>query len=103
MKVLQVNCTDLPGSFSGHSLNMELRKEGIDARQVVLEQYIERDSSVSRIEKDTVIHQILRWAEEKYSLSNLLYPYGQRFLESGEFLDADVVHYHILQDRKSVV
>lgn len=96
MKVLQVNCTDLPGSFSGHSLNMELRKEGIDARQVVLEQYIERDSSVSRIEKDTVIHQILRWAEEKYSLSNLLYPYGQRFLESGEFLDADVVHYHIL-------
>ena len=54
MKVLQVNCTDLPGSFSGYSLNMELRKEGIDARQVVLEQYSERDSSVSRDRKSVV-------------------------------------------------
>ncbi len=96
MKVLQVNCTDLPGSFSGYSLNRELRKEGIDAKQAVLDQYSEGDPGVLEMEKDMALHQILRWAEEKYSLSNLLYPYGKRFLDSEEFLEADIVHYHIL-------
>lgn len=96
MKLLQINCTDLPGSFNGNSLNMELRKSGIDAKQVVLDKYNREDSWVLEVEKDTVLHQILRWAEDRYSVSNLLYPYGKLFLGSKEFLETDVVHYHIL-------
>ncbi len=97
MRLLQVNCTDLPGSFNGYLLNMELRKAGIDAKQEVLDKCgSEDDSSVSALEKDMILHQILRWAENKYSVSNLLYPYGERFLSSKAFQEAEVVHYHIL-------
>jgi len=96
MKVLQVNCTDLPGSFSGYSLNRELRRSGIEAKQIVLDKYSNDDSVVLTLEKDNVLHQICRWAEDKYSVSNLLYPYGKALLGCKVFLEADIVHYHIL-------
>lgn len=97
MRLLQVNSTDMPGSFSGYSLNTELRKCGIDAKQVVLDKYgNESDTSVLVLKKDPILHQILRWAEAKYSISNLLYPYGKTFLNSEAFMNADIVHYHIL-------
>ena len=96
MKLLQVNCTDLPGNFSGYSLNAELRKSGINAKQVVLDKYSTEDADVLEIKQDMALHQILRWAEDKDSVSNLLYPYGKSFLKSKEFVEADVIHYHIL-------
>ena len=102
MKLLQVNCTDLPGNFNGNALNMELRRSGIDAKQVVLDKYNREDSWALAVEKDTVLHQILRWAEDKYSVSNLLYPYGKLFLGSKEFLETDVVHYHIRSEKRRV-
>lgn len=64
---------------------------------MVLDKYsAEESEKVSALEKDFILHQILRWAEEKHSVSNLLYPYGKRFLYCQEFLEADLVHYHIL-------
>lgn len=97
MRLLQVNYTDLPGNFNGYALNRELRKEGVWAKQIVLNKSgKEDDYRVSALNKDIVLHQILRWAEDKYSVSNLLYPYARSFINSQEFMQADVVHYHIL-------
>ncbi len=97
MRLLQVNCTDMPGSFNGYMLNMELRKAGIEAQLKVLDKCgLDEDPGVSVLKRDFVLHQILRWAEDKYSVSNLLYPYGEAFLSSKAFQEADIIHYHIL-------
>lgn len=98
MRVLQVNYTDLPGKrFNGYDLNIALRKDGISAKQIVLNKYSSiEDHTVQSIKPDLVLHELYRWAENRYSVSNVLYPYGKAFTESNDFKDADIVHYHIL-------
>lgn len=97
MKLLQVSCTDLPASFSGYGLSKALEDMEVDTKQIVLEKYSADDEQiVLSVEKDNVLHQICRWAEDRYSVSNLLYPYGKSFLNSRDFMEADVVHFQIL-------
>lgn len=98
MKILQVNYTDLPGRrFNGYDLNIALREGGIEAKQIVLDKYSNiENTTVQSIKTDTVLHELYRWAEDKHSISNILYPYGKQFLECSDFRKADIIHYHIL-------
>lgn len=98
MNVLQVNYTDLPGKrFNGYDLNIALRRDGIDAKQIVLNKYTDiEEHTVSSLKQDLVLHELYRWVEDKYSVSNVLYPYGKQFMESADFKGADIIHYHIL-------
>lgn len=98
MKLLQVNYTDLPGKrFNGYDLNMALRKDGIDAKQIVLKKYSNsEDSTVFSMKTDTIMHGIYRWMENKLSVNNVLYPYGKQFMGIKDFIEADIIHYHIL-------
>lgn len=98
INVLQVNYTDLPGkAFNGYELNTELRKEGFHAMQMVLDRYADKtDPNVLSVKKDMILHELCKWTEDRYSISNVLYPYGKWFMNSECFLKADIVHYHIL-------
>ena len=98
INILQVNYTDLPGKvFNGYDLNCGLRKKGFYATQIVLDKYSNNDDeTVLSVKKDLVLHQMFKWTEDRYSVSNVLYPYGIDFIKSKAFLDADIVHYHIL-------
>ena len=99
MKVLQVNKTDLVGGiFDGYELNKELRKCGIDAKQIVLHKS-SRDETVIELEKDIILHQQLCEYEKQHSINNVLMPYAKNLINRKEYQEADVIHYHIIQNR----
>lgn len=96
MKILEVNYTDLLGRiFNGYDLHLSLRELGQEAYQVVLNKYSVTESVIP-LKNDVILHEQLLHIEKKYSMSNLLMPYGRQLMEEPFFLEAEIVHYHIL-------
>lgn len=98
MKILEMNFSDLVGHiFNGYDLLLDLRRRGIEANQIVLDKRSDCDS-VKSLSKDLILHSQIREFEKLYSISNLLFPYGEEIINSFEFQTADLVHYHILHN-----
>ncbi len=96
--MLEINFSDLVGHvFNGYDLHIELNKRGVPAKQLVLDKR-SGSESVRCILEDPILHHQIREFERKYSISNLLYPYGEEIANSSEFEWSDLVHYHILHN-----
>ena len=98
MNIVEINYADLVGhAFNGFDLHRELIKRGIHASQIVLDKRSDCDS-VKKLAQDQILHHQIRQLEREYSISNLLYPYGEEIIKTAEFKTADLVHYHILHN-----
>lgn len=98
MKILGINFSDLVGHvFNGYDLHLDLLEKGIEASQIVLDKRSSSDS-VKSLSKDLILHSQIREFEKQYSISNLMFPYGEEIINSFEFQTADLVHYHILHN-----
>lgn len=98
MKILGINFSDLVGHvFNGYDLHLDLLGKGIEASQIVLDKRSSSDS-VKSLSKDLILHSQIREFEKQYSISNLMFPYGEEIINSFEFQTADLVHYHILHN-----
>lgn len=98
MKILEVNCNDLPGNiFNGYDLHLALNKSGHCARQMVHKKYSNCDTVSSFAKDDILSCQLIEW-EQEHSVSNVIMPYGRELEKSKEFQEAEIVHYHILHN-----
>ena len=97
LRVVGVNYNDLRGrAFNGYDLHLSLNeRDDVSAIQYVVDKYSDTPS-VKAFDKDEVIHQELRYLERKYSIPQLLMPYGRQLLQEEDFQQADIVHLQIL-------
>ena len=105
VKVLQVNNVDLHGRrFNGFDLIEDLGARGIDCSQAVLNKLSGDPRVFPLIEgpADEALHRALARVEDRRSMNNLLFPWARRLLETSEFGEADVVHYHRSTIRSSL-
>jgi glycosyltransferase involved in cell wall biosynthesis len=94
VKVLHVNYSDLPGRrFSGYDLLTDLRPLGVESKQAVLTK-LSRSPDV--IELGAEPDAALRAVEQKHGMDDLLPPWGRLLASLPAFVQADVVHYHII-------
>ncbi len=100
MKILQVNNCDLPGRiFNGYDLSDALQKSGIDARQMVFEQTGKGMISFPACtERQQVIRTELIKLQKRLGMSNLLESFSYSIFNNKYFIEADVVHYHLVHN-----
>lgn len=99
MNVLHVNYIDLRGRrFNGYDLMHDLEARGVTGAQAVLTKLSDDPCVHSLLEGplDEDIHERLTLAERRYSMQNLLSPWGKVLMGSDVFKRADVVHYHLI-------
>lgn len=98
MNILQVNYSDLMGRiFNGYDLQISLNERGIQASQAVRDK-LSHDGRVYGVGADPAIQEEIKHVEKRFSISHLLYPYGQKLKKMGCYEKADIVHYHILHN-----
>lgn len=101
MKVLHVNNIDLHGRrFNGYDLITDLRSRGVDGKQAVLTK-LSRNPRVFSLwssRADEQLHGALRRVEQRRSMNNLIFPWGRALAATPEFMEADVVHYHLIHN-----
>ena len=96
---LQVNYTDLVGArFNGHQLHLNLRKKGIDSSQLVFRKDSDDENTFlwSGAENQASLYPIIEEVENQYNIKSLFSPFPYDILTNKLFLDAELVHYHIL-------
>ena len=100
MNIIQVSNTDLPGrKFNGHDLQLSLNKLGHTTHQLVLEKLGKEESTVKICDNNELfVRSILRKLEYQLSMANLIYPFGKKIVENNLFMNADIVHYHLIHN-----
>ena len=99
MNIVEVNYTDLSGRiFNGYDLHLSLNKmEGVSAVQYVAEKE-SGTPTVKAFRDDAVIREEYLELERSFSIGQLLSPYGVQLLKEEAFLDADIIHLHIIHN-----
>lgn len=99
LNIVEVNYGDLTGRiFNGYDLHLSLNEiPGISAVQYVAEKNSDTPT-VIRFKDDRVIREERYDLEQRFSVGQLLSPYGLQLLQEDAFLRADVVHFHILHN-----
>jgi glycosyltransferase involved in cell wall biosynthesis len=102
MKNLQVSDNDLIGNrFNGHDLHLLLNKRGIESKQLVRTKR-SNDPSTFEIAENVLDRASVNWLtnriERELLVHSLLYPFSFQLLFDKHFLEADVVHYHLIQN-----
>jgi len=98
INVLQVNGYQSPGRrFNGLSLKPHLAALGVSSKHLVWEQDRPEDDVVT-LHGSTVrkINRLTRGVERVLSLQSQLYTNGMHIKRLPEFLEADLIHYHII-------
>lgn len=108
MKILQINYNDLLGSrFNGRDLNTYFRRSGHDAQQCVWykngnDQFTWRLSQTLSRGPIYTVRDLLNYAisliERTLSVQSVLYPWPIQLLYDKQFLNSDIVHYHLLHN-----
>ena len=98
MKILHVNNVDLIGSrFNGYNMIAKQNQLGVRVKQLVLDKF-SASSYVSSIKLPDAIHSEISKLEKERDVRCLFFPYADRILESPQFKEADIVHYHLLHN-----
>lgn len=101
MRILHVNNIDIVGSrFNGHDMQRTLNKQGINAKQMVMEQLGDDPNTIllaRGFEEPFLRHHCMQF-ERDNSIHGLIYPYSWRIMQHQEFKKASVVHYHLLHN-----
>lgn len=99
MNVLQINNTDLPGArFNGYAVMKYFFNKGINCKQLVFDKYSTDENVVSFADAIPEINKIYRNFEKKMGIHGLVYPYANKIMKMKEFVEADVVHYHLIHN-----
>ena len=100
MNILQVAHLDLIGRrFNGYDLNAALRRDGVGAMQMVIEKdgNSEYVINLSQYMKNALsLRQQIEQKEYGLSVRGLLFPFGRVIEKHEVFLNANVVHYHMI-------
>ena len=102
MRVLQVNNIDLHGRrFNGYDLLDELRDRDVVGAQVVMNKLSKNPNVTALLTRhmDLAVQDALCRVEQRHSMNDLLFPWGRVLAELPEFVEADVVHYHLLHNQ----
>jgi glycosyltransferase involved in cell wall biosynthesis len=102
MKNLQIGDNDLIGNrFNGHDLHRYLRQRGVDSDHLVRsKQSHDPDTYIlaEEVRDRYACNDMIQSAEQYYSTHSLHYPFSYSLFRNRLFLDADVVHYHLIQN-----
>lgn len=101
MKVLHVNNVDLVGRrFNGYDLISELAPRGVQGSQAVLTKLSDNPAVFSLFEQtgDFEFNEALQRVERRHAMNGLLFPWGRVLSQSQSFMEADVVHYHLIHN-----
>lgn len=98
MKILQVNGYQSPGRrFNGLSLRPHLRELGIESKHFVWEQDRQEDGVISLHGKAVrKVNRLTRGVEKIFSIQSQLYSNASHIRKLDAFLQADLIHYHII-------
>lgn len=100
MKILYINDNDLAGRrFNGYDLQLMLnKKNGFEAKQLVANKNSNDQNVISFINNNgsKFIRDKCKNFEEEISMQSVIYPFGEKISKTKEFLDADIVHYHLI-------
>ncbi len=101
---LQISSEDIYGSrFNGYDLSKKLREINIDSRILVFEKHSRNDQTVNEIFSNSKNYRdILRNhafnLNNYYSTSAHFYPFSYDIILSENFLNADVIHLHLIHN-----
>ncbi|MEW5991781.1 MAG: glycosyltransferase [Chloroflexota bacterium] len=101
MKVLHVTDADLPSRhFNGYDLLDDLISRGVDGKQAVLRRTSDNPRVVALASGrgDEELQFWIRQVERQHSVNGLLAPWGRVLAETPEFLEAEIVHYHLIHN-----
>ena len=99
MKIVYVNDNDLAGRrFNGHDLQLMLNENGYKAKQMVISKTGDNENTIKMINtpEGLFIKEKCKEFEDRISMQSVIYPFGELLLESKEFREADIVHYHLI-------
>ncbi len=99
---IQIGDNDLYGKrFNGHDLHKYLIERGIESKHLVWRK-LSNDENTFEIADNIVgryaFNDAIQNIEYKFSLQSILYPFSHQLLFSKYFLEADVVHYHLIHN-----
>lgn len=101
-KNLQIGDNDLIGNkFNGHNLHLYLRDNKIDSNHLVWEKLSNDDTTYEiAANRSNRNHMKICFEEfqRDYSLDHLVGPFAYDILYNRLFLEADVVHYHLIHN-----
>lgn len=96
---VHINYADLPGkSFNGYELHLEMRRRAQNAAQIVWEKQSNTDSvfGLSGISNNKIFYQYVEQMEAAFGSRSVLSPFTYDIANHPAFLDAHLVHYHII-------
>lgn len=102
MRSLQISDNDLAGRrFNGHDLHLNLLQRGFEADQLVWKKR-SNDSHTFEIgrhyaDRERINSLVSGW-ENDLLTHGTLYPFSHSLLFDSKFLEADIVHYHLIHN-----
>ena len=78
-------------------MHIELNKNGLNARQVVLNKLSDTET-VDSVIKDPILQVQLEEYERRHQISHLIYPNAAIFETMRAVKEADLIHYHIIHN-----
>jgi glycosyltransferase involved in cell wall biosynthesis len=102
MKVLHVSNSDLLGrGFAGYDLLAALAPKGVTGKQAVLHKTSDNPGVIALLngpDEQRLLGSICA-VEARHSMHDLLHPWGRTLAQDSAFVEADLVHYHLINNR----
>lgn len=102
MKILQCSSYELQGErFNGFNAHHYFLKNGIKSKYCVWnKQSNDKETwQLFNIKGRDNLHDFITRLEHRLSIQSLLYPFSFQLLTKREFLEADIVHYHLIHNQ----
>jgi glycosyltransferase involved in cell wall biosynthesis len=99
MPSLQINYTDLPGQrFNGYDLHLNLLELGYESSQIVWDKVSDSNSvfGLSTLKRNAEFFNYIRMMEEEFDRKAEFSPFTDDILNNSKFLDASLIHLHII-------
>lgn len=100
---LQINNTDIVGNkFNGYDLHFQLRQKGIDSKCLVWTKESTDKNTYAmggQLQNRTKLSDYATEIQKQYSLNGIFNPISYEILYNQLFLDADIVHFHLMHNK----
>lgn len=98
MNILQVNDNDIIGGrFNGYKLVEHSEEYGVRCFQAVIHKRSKLDGVFQYIAPNDIFNELINFEKEN-SIRCLALPFAQNLIETRQFKDADIVHYHLIHN-----
>ena len=102
MKILEINNIDLPGRvFNGYNFIEDIKDKDIDIKQAVIIKQSNNPSVINMLNPYQLeIYEKLQVLEEKLSLNNVFSITTNAIKNLPEYINADIIHFHMFHNTK---